>query len=106
MQIMVSAIKEPHSESGIITTTVRPIRDMQVVLKVGENVRCVKEGDIVVLDYSRFAVKKHKDNSLNDEVIQANTILNYEIPIFKTEDGEVMLVYDTDIVFVVDKIDD
>lgn len=85
------------------------IKELQRVLAVGTSVRDIKEGDLVFLDFTRYAVKQHKDGSLKDGVIQDNPVVSYNFNTIVLNDQECLYLQYNDVVFVVEdseEIDD
>ncbi len=88
---------------GIIDSTKveGAIKEYQTVIACGPMVKCVKPGDIVVINPTRYQVMKHKEGSLNDGVIQDNAVLSYNFPIMVVNDAPCLYIYDSDIDFVI-----
>ena len=88
---------------GIIDSTKveGAIREYQTVIACGPMVKCVKPGDIVVINPTRYKVMKHKEGTLNDGVIQDNAVLSYNFPIMAVDDNPCLYIYDSDIDFVI-----
>lgn len=85
------------------------IKELQRVIAVGTSVRDIKEGDLVFLDFTRYAVKQHKDGSLKDGVIQDNPVVSYNFNTIVLNDQECLYLQYNDVVFVVEdseEIDD
>ena len=55
-------------------------KEYQTVVKVGSSVREVKEGDVVLIDPSRYMKRKYNDNSLREDFVE-NPIVEINIPI-------------------------
>ena len=64
--------------SLIDSTKAGSVKEYQTVVSVGPMVRDIKVGDIVYINPSRYAVKKHKEGSLKDGVITDNPTIGYE----------------------------
>lgn len=88
---------------GIIDSTKveGAIKEYQTVIAVGSTVKCVKPGDVVVINPTRYQVMKHKEGTLNDGVIQDNAVLSYNFPIMAINDAPCLYIYDSDIEFVI-----
>ena len=88
---------------GIIDSTKveGAIKEYQTVIAVGSTVKCVKPGDVVVINPTRYQVMKHKEGTLNDGVIQDNAVLSYNFPIMVVDDAPCLYIYDSDIEFVI-----
>ena len=76
-------------------------KEYQTVIAVGSTVKCVKPGDVVVINPTRYQVMKHKEGTLNDGVIQDNAVLSYNFPIMAINDAPCLYIYDSDIEFVI-----
>ena len=88
---------------GIIDSTKveGAIKEYQTVIACGPTVKCVKPGDVVVINPTRYQVMKHKEGTLNDGVIQDNAVLSYNFPIMVVNDAPCLYIYDSDIEFVI-----
>lgn len=88
---------------GIIDSTKveGAIKEYQTVIACGPTVRCVKPGDVVVINPTRYQVMKHKEGTLNDGVIQDNAVLSYNFPIMVVNDAPCLYIYDSDIEFAI-----
>ena len=88
---------------GIIDSTKveGAIKEYQTVIACGPMVKCVKPGDIVVVNPTRYQVMKHKEGTLNDGVIGDNAVLSYNFPIIIVDDAPCLYLYDADIDFVI-----
>ena len=88
---------------GIIDSTKveGAIKEYQTVIACGPMVKCVKPGDVVVINPTRYQVMKHKEGTLNDGVIQDNAVLSYNFPIMVVNDAPCLYIYDSDIEFAI-----
>lgn len=88
---------------GIIDSTKveGAIKEYQTVIACGPMVKCVKPGDIVVINPTRYQVMKHKEGTLNDGVIQDNAVISYNFPIMVVNDAPCLYIYDSDIEFAI-----
>ena len=88
---------------GIIDSTKveGAIKEYQTVIAVGSTVKCVKPGDVVVINPTRYQVMKHKEGTLNDGVIQDNPVISYNFPIMVVNDAPCLYIYDSDIEFAI-----
>lgn len=91
------------TEDGIIDGTKEEggIREYQTVIAVGPTVKCVKPGDKVVINPTRYQVMKHKEGSLKDGVITDNPVIGYNFPILMIDDRPCLYLYDSDVDFVI-----
>lgn len=88
---------------GIIDSTKveGAIKEYQTVIACGPTVKCVKPGDVVVINPTRYQVMKHKEGTLNDGVIQDNAVISYNFPIMVVNDAPCLYIYDSDIEFAI-----
>lgn len=93
----------PMTEDGIIDGSKEDggIKEYQTVIAVGSTVKCVKPGDLVVINPARYQVMKHKDGSLKDGVITDNPVISYNFPILVVDDRPCLYLYDSDVDFVI-----
>lgn len=98
-------------EGGLIDVNKRQggLKEYQTVIAVGTSVRDIKVGDLVCINPSRYAVKKHQEGSLKDGVITDNPVVTYNFDIVEIQDKQYLLLQDRDIDFIIDdyeEIDD
>lgn len=74
----------------------------QTVVAVGNAVHDVKVGDVVAIDFSKYARTKHKEGSLKDGVIQDNPVVSYEFNSIVIDDKEHLFLHTNDILFVIE----
>lgn len=82
------------------------IKEYQTVIACGPLVKCVKPGDLVVINPTRYQVMKHKEGSLKDGVITDNAVLSYNFPIMAVNDSPCLYIYDSDIDFVIKEFEE
>ena len=71
---------EEDSKVGAIVDTNKlagTIKPYQKVVAIGANSAGIKEGDIVMINPARYAVKKYKEGSLKDGVVTDNPVIGY-----------------------------
>lgn len=75
----------------------------QTVVSVGSTVRDLKEGDIVKINFSRYAKAKHTPGAIDEATNKQfdNLSWDYEIPIIVIEDVEYLFIQDQDIEYIV-----
>ena len=95
--------EETFTSDGIIDGSKENggIKEYQTVLAVGPTVKCVKPGDLIVINPTRYQVMKHKEGSLKDGVITDNPVLSYNFPILVVDDRPCLYLYDSDVDFVI-----
>ena len=79
------------------------IKEYQRVLAVGDSVRGIKVGDLVSINPTRFAVKKHQAGSLKDGIITDNPVVTYNFDIVYIDNKPCLLLQDRDIEFVIEE---
>ena len=64
------------TRGGLIDTTKQQggLKEYQTVLAVGSSVRDIKVGDIVCVNPTRFAVRKHQAGTLKDGIVTDKSI--------------------------------
>lgn len=74
----------------------------QTVVAVGNAVNGINVGDVVAIDFSRYAKKQHKEGSLKDGVIQDNPVVSYAFNTIPLDGKEHLFIYSNDILFVIE----
>lgn len=100
---------EKDQYNGVILDTTRQkgsLKEYQKVLSVGTTVRDIKEGDIVCIDPTRYMVTKHKDKSLQGNIVGDEIAIGYKFNTIKLKDKECLVLFDQDISFIVEKYED
>lgn len=94
--------------SGLIDATKQQggLKEYQKVLAIGSSVRDLKEGDLVCINPSRFAVKKHKEGTLKDGVISDNPVVTYNFDIVEMDGNQCLLLQDRDIDFIIEEYEE
>lgn len=78
------------------------LKEYQTVLSVGSSVRDIKEGDLVCINPSRFAVRKHEAGSLKNNVITDNPVVTYNFDVIEVGGKQCLLLQDRDINFIIE----
>lgn len=78
------------------------VKEYQKVVAVGNSVIDIKVGDLVCIDATRFAVRKHQDNSIKTDIEGSNPILEYRFDIVEMDGKNYMLLQDRDIQFIIE----
>ena len=76
-------------------------KEYQTVVKVGSSVREVKEGDVVLIDPSRYMKRKYNDNSLREDFVE-NPIVEINIPTVTMNDTDYFMIEERDIAYVIE----
>ena len=96
------------TDGGLIDTSKQQgaLKEYQTVLAVGDSVRNIKVGDLVCVNPSRFAVKKHKDGSMRDGIITDNPVVTYNFDIVEMDGKQCLLLQDRDIDFIIEDFEE
>ena len=100
--------KEDGVNDGIVDASKAEgaIMEYQTVVSVGKMVTCVKPGDLVVINPTRYAVMKHKEGSLKDGVITDNPVLGYNFPLIELDGKPHLFIYDSDIDYIIKEVEE
>lgn len=92
------------ADNGLIDTSKQQgaLKEYQTVLAVGDSVRNIKVGDLVCVNPTRFAVKKHEKGSMRDGIIADNPVVGYNFDIVEMDGKNCLLLQDRDIEFVIE----
>lgn len=82
------------------------LKEYQTVLAVGTTVRDIKEGDLVCIDPTRYMVTKHRDKSLQGNIMGDDMAIGYKFNTIRLEDKECLMLFDQDISFIVEDYED
>ena len=100
--------EDVRTASGLIDTTKQQggLKEYQTVLAVGESVRAIKVGDLVCVNPTRFAVKKHQAGSLKDGIVTDNPVVTYNFDVVEMDGKQCLLLQDRDIDFVIEEYEE
>lgn len=76
-------------------------KEYQTVVKVGSSVREVKEGEVVLIDPSRYMKRKYNDNSLREDFVE-NPIIEINIPTVTMNGEDYFMIEERDIAYVIE----
>ena len=82
------------------------LKEYQTVLAIGSSVKDIKVGDLVCINPSRFAIKKHKEGSLKDGVITDNPVITYNFDVVEMDGQQCLLLQDRDIDFIIEEYEE
>ena len=96
--------EEIKTADGLVDTTkqVGGLKEYQKVLAIGDSVRGIKVGDLVCVNPSRFAVRKHHAGSLKDGIVSDNPITTYNFDVIEMDGEQCLLLQDRDIDFIIE----
>ena len=101
--------EDVRSESGLYLGTTKMAGAMnpyQWVVAVGSTVHDIKEGDIVYINFNRYAKIQHAPGSINDDNIQQdNMTYQYSIPCIEIDGKQYLRIQNADIEYVVTEFD-
>ena len=82
------------------------LKEYQKVLAIGSQVRDIKVGDMVCVNPTRFAIKKHQAGSLKNGVIGDNPVITYNFDVVEMDGKKCLLLQDRDIEFIIDEFEE
>ena len=88
-------------QGGVVTITAGTLKEYQKVLAVGSTVRDISEGDLVLINPTRYAVKKHREGTLKDGIVTDNPVINYNFNLVEVNGDVCILLYDQDIDYII-----
>ena len=96
--------EEIKTADGLVDTTkqVGGLKEYQKVLAIGDSVRGIKVGNLVCVNPSRFAVRKHQAGSLKDGIVSDNPITTYNFDVIEMDGKQCLLLQDRDIDFIIE----
>lgn len=93
-------------QGGVVTITAGTLKEYQRVISVGSTVRDIKEGDLVLINPTRYAVRKHNEGSLKNGVVTDNPITSYNFNLVNIDGKICILLYDQDIDYVIEEYEE
>lgn len=96
------------TKGGLIDSTKQQgtLKEYQTVVAVGDSVRNIKVGDLVCINPTRFAVKKHREGSMRDGVITDNPIITYNFDTVEMDGKQCLLLQDRDIDYIIEDFEE
>lgn len=85
------------------------VKEYQKVLAVGNQVRLVKEGDIIAINPTKYAKFKQvaQKNSLRGDTQQyKNEIVGFDFPTIEVDGKELLLLEERDILYIINEFED
>lgn len=107
-RILVTADKYKNDvkQGGVVVVTAGTLKEYQKVISVGDTVRGIKEGDFVLINPTRYTVKKHQEGSLKNGIISDNPVVSYNFNFVDVNDTICILLYDQDIDYVIQEYEE
>lgn len=96
------------TRGGLIDPTKQQggLKEYQTVLVVGSSVRDIKVGDIVCVNPTRFAVRKHQAGTLKDGIVTDNPVTTYNFDVVEMDGKQCLLLQDRDIDFIIEEYEE
>lgn len=96
--------EDGKTKGGLIDSTKQKgtVKEYQKVVAVGGSVRDIKVGDMVCIDPTRFAVRKHDKNSIKTDIERGNPVLEYRFDLVEMDGEKYLLLQDRDIQFIIE----
>ncbi len=76
------------------------MKEYQTVTAVGPHVRDIKVGDTVFINPKRYAIMKHKANTLRENIVEDNPVLGYNFDIILIDKVRHLLLLGSDVKFI------
>lgn len=107
-RILVTADKYENDvkQGGVVVVTAGTLKEYQKVISAGDTVRGIKEGDFVLINPTRYAVKKHQEGSLKNGIIADNPVVSYNFNFVDVNDTVCILLYDQDVDYVIQEYEE
>ena len=107
-RILVTADKYENDvkQGGVVVVTAGTLKEYQKVISVGDTVRGIKEGDFVLINPTRYTVKKHQEGSLKNGIISDNPVVSYNFNFIEVGGAICILLYDQDVDYVIQEYEE
>ena len=102
-------VGDQHADVGGLILDTRKLdgglNTFQTVIAVGTTVSGVKEGDIVKVNFKRYAKANHVPGAIDEaeHKMMDNLSISYEIPMIVIDDEECLLLQNNDIEYVIEE---
>ena len=101
-------VGEVTTGGGLILDTRKmdgSLNPYQTVISVGAMCKDVKEGDVIKINFKRYAKAKHTPGAIDEAEHKQfdNMTITYEIPMIVINDQECLFIQSNDIEYVVEK---
>lgn len=102
------AYEEDQIENGVIQAgkSKGSLKEYQTVIAVGSTVRDIKEGDVVCIDPTRYAVVNHRAKSLSNGDTGDDMVIGYKFKTISLDNKECLMLFDQDITFIIEDSED
>lgn len=99
-------VGEQMTAGGLLLDTTKmegTLNNYQRVIAVGKMVTDIKEGDVVRINYKRYAKAKHVPGAIEDNVQTDKMGIVYEIPLVPINGKDCLFLQSNDIEYVVEE---
>ena len=90
---------DTHKVSGTV-------KEIQRVVAVGDNSAGIKEGQLVLINPTRYAVMKHREGSMKDGIVTDNPVVGYNFKMVELNDIPHLLIEDRDIRYIIEEYEE
>lgn len=104
--ILVTANKQPEKKNGLYVAQTNSLLEYQTVVAVGNMVREIKVGDVVMVNPSKYEVTKYHKNSVKDNIEEMNQVKRYNFKMVKLDGVEHLMIFESDIEYVITGMDE
>ena len=107
-RILVTADKyeKDVKKLGVVIATAGTLKEYQKVISVGDTVKGIKEGDLVLINPIRYAKKQHQEGSLKNGIVSDNPVVSYNFNFVDVNGTICILLFDQDIDYVIQEYED
>lgn len=75
-------------------------KEYQTVVRVGNSVRDVKEGDVIFINPTRYIRRKYDKDSLREDFVE-NPIIGIDIPTVTMNDEDYFMIDESDVAYII-----
>lgn len=94
---------------SIVTKAAGTMKEYQKVVAVGPMVRDIKIGDTVMINPSRYAVRKYEEKPMENSIkndMELNPVVGYRFNTIVLDNKEHLILYDQDISYVLEEFEE
>ena len=95
--------EEDVKKGALVTKVEGTLKEYQRVVAVGSLVRNIEVGDLVAVNPTNYAVRKHKPGSLKDGIIEDNVVTGYNFKMVEIDGVNHLFLQDRDIDYVIEE---
>lgn len=97
--------KDDIKTGSIVTKASGTMKEYQKVIAIGPMVRNISVGDIVMINPSRYAVRKYNEKPMENSIkndMELNPVVGYRFNTIMLDNVEHLVLYDQDISYVIE----